>query len=256
VPTRRHRLLLLVLGALLGTACELRTEVDVSVEADGSGEVEVAIGLDDATATERPEVLEDLAFDDLTATGWEVVGPVDEPGGFTWVRVRHDFGAPEDVERLLDQLSADDGPIRGFRVEREDGFASTEYHFGGVVDLTSGAAALTEDPELAEVLGADPAELVEEQLGRAIDEVVQFKVAVRLPGDVESNAPTQTSDGAVWRPSAPDGEAVELVATSTLRRTERIVWAVVGAIAGFALVLFVAVRLVSWRRSRRSPTGS
>ena len=41
------RVLLLVLGALVLGACELRAELNVSVEDDGSGAVEVAVGLDE-----------------------------------------------------------------------------------------------------------------------------------------------------------------------------------------------------------------
>jgi hypothetical protein len=53
-----------------------------------------------------------------------------------------------------------------------------------------------------------------------------------------------------------EDEAVELSASSTLRRNDRIVWLVVAAAAGFALVLFVVVRIVLWRRSRVTVEGS
>jgi hypothetical protein len=99
-------------------------------------------------------------------------------------------------------------------------------------------------------------ELIEERLGRAVDELLQFQVAVRLPGDVSSNAPTQASNGALWRPSVLEEESIELSATSTVRRTERLVWSVVAVLAGFALLLFVLVRVVAWRRSRTVARGS
>lgn len=256
LPALAVRTALVVVCVLVGAGCQLRTEVNLTVEADGSGQVEVAVGLDDDTAGEQPELLEDLVFADLVATGWDVTGPVDEAGEFTWVRVVHDFGAPSDVAPLLDQISAEDGPFRDFRLERDDAFASTEYRFGGVVDFTDGAAALIDDPDLAEALGAEPAALIEDRLGQAIDDVVQVQVAVRLPGDVDSNAPTRATNGAVWRPSVLEREAVELSATSTITRTERLVWAGVAAAAGFALVAFTAIRLVSWRRGRHGAEGS
>lgn len=241
-------LLALVLFALAAGACQLRTDVNITVAGDGSGEVEVAIGLDDDGVDENPELLDALEFGDLADTGWEITGPEREPDGFTRIRVHHDFSRPEEVADLLDQVAGDDGPFRDFAVVREDGFAQTRYRFAGVVDFASGVESLTDDPDLAEALDADPVDLIEDRIGGAVDQILRFQVAVRLPGDVESNAPTQASNGAVWQPSVLERDVVELSATSTIRRSERLVWLGVAVAAGFALVLFVAVRVVQWRR--------
>jgi len=252
LPSHRAlaRVLLLLVAALGLGACELRAELNVSVEDDGSGAVEVAVGLDEDALSRRPDVFDEIDLSDLEGSGWEVTGPDEDAEGITWLRARHGYGAPEEVGPLVDQVAGEDGPLRDFRLVREDAFAETRYDFTGTVDFTAGAGAVATDPELADALGAEPIQLLEERLGAAIDEMVRVQVAVRLPGDVASNAPTQASNGAVWRPSIVEREAVTLEATSTLARTERWIWAGVAVAAGFALVLYVLVQLARWRRRR------
>lgn len=254
--SRAARALLLVAVVLLGAACELRTDVDLTVEPDGSGEIEVAIALDEDGMDENPDLLAELDFSDLEATGWAVDGPDRDPDGFTRIRVRHRFGAPDEVAGLVSEIAGEDGPFQDFSVVREDGFAETRYRFVGVVDFAAGVEGLTDDPALAEALEADPVELIEERLGAAIDQVLRFQVAVRLPGDVESNAPTEATNAAVWRPSVLERETIELRAASSLRRSDRIIWLLVAGVAGSAAVLFVAIRIVWWRRSKRAVPSS
>ena len=248
----RAGLALLVLVALAG--CEVRTELNVTVEDDGSGELELAVALDEEAVSRRPNLLEELDLTDLTDTGWEITGPAEESDGSTWIRARHDFGTPEELGTLVEEVAGERGPFRDFELTQEEDFAERRYEFRGTVDFTAGAGALAEDPELAEALDAEPIELLEQRLGAAIDDMVEVQVAVRMPGSVESNALTQASNGAVWRPSVVEREVVELRATSTVSRSERLVWAGVAAVAGFALVLYVLIRVAGWRRSRRRPT--
>ena len=72
-------------------SCELRTEINVDVAEDGSGTVEVGAGVDDDALDRRPTLLDDLALDDLLATGWTATAPTKEADGLTWVRLRHEF---------------------------------------------------------------------------------------------------------------------------------------------------------------------
>lgn len=248
----RAGLALLVLVALAG--CEVRTELNVAVEDDGSGQVELAVALDEEAVSRRPGLLEEMDLSDLTDTGWEITGPAEEADGLTWIRARHEFGTPEELGILVEEVAGEDGPFRDFRLTQEDEFAERHHHFSGTVDFTAGAGALAEDPELAEALDAEPIELLEQRLGAAIDDMIEVQVAVRMPGSVESNALTQASNGAIWRPSVVEREVVELRATSTVSRSERLVWAGVAAVAAFALVLYVLVRVAAWRRGRRRAT--
>lgn len=242
----------LVLLALAG--CEVRTELNVTVDEDGSGLLELAVGLDEDALSRSPDVLDDLDLSDLSDTGWEVTGPAEESDDYTWIRVAHRFATPEELTTLIQDVAGADGPFRDFRLTRQDEFAESRYRFDGTVDFTAGAGALAADPELAAAIEAEPVELIEERLGAAIDEMVEVQVAVRLPGSVESNALAQASNGAVWRPSVVEREVVELRATGTVSRSERFVWIGVGAVAAFALVLYLLVRAASWRRARRRAT--
>lgn len=255
---RAGRALLLVLAGLLVAGCQVRSELNVTVDEDGSGTVELAVALDEDALSRRPDVLEELDLSDLTGTGWEIAGPEEEVDGWTWLRARHDFGTPEELGVLVQELAGERGPLRDFELRREDEFAETRYAFSGTVDFTAGAAALADDPELAAALEAEPIELLEQRLGTAVDEMIEVQVAVRLPGSVESNAPTQASNGAVWQPSVVEREAVDLAATGTLSRTQRLVWVGVAVAAGFALVLYLLVRVALWRRRRRAeaPTAT
>lgn len=252
-PTVRRplaRLALLLLVGLAAGACEVRTEVNITVRDDGSGVVEVALGLDEEALERRPGVFDELDLSDLEGSGWEVQAPAEE-AGLTWLRVTHRYGAPEEVGPLVEQVAGEDGPLRDVSLVRDDEFAETRYRFAGTVDFTAGAAGLAADPELADALGAEPIELLEERIGAAVDELVQVQVAVRLPGEVTSNAPTQASNGAVWRPSIVEREAVELQASSTLARTERWIWLGVAVAAGLILVLYLLIQVARWRRRRR-----
>lgn len=257
-PVMRWRHLLRTLSLLLVTvtaaACQLTTEVNVAVEADGSGTVEVGVGLDDDALSRRPDVLDELALGDLVDAGWVVTGPAKESDDLTWIRASHGFASPDEVGDLVDQIAGVDGPFRDFAVERDVGFAETRYRFSGTVDFTGGIEGAVADPELAEALGGEPIELLEERLGDTVDRLVAVQVAVRLPGDVDSNATTRANNGAVWRPSVLEPEPLELVATSTVRRNERYVWLAVAVVSGLALVLFLSIRAAAWRRSRR-PSG-
>lgn len=239
-----------VLVALVLAGCQLTAELNVVVEPDGSGTVEIGIGLDDDALERRPDVFDELDVDDLVEAGWVFTGPVRE-GDRTWLRASRDFASPDELGPLIDDVAGTDGPFRDFSLTRESAFAETIYAFRGTVDFAGGLDEITDDPELAEALDAEPVELLEERLGAAIDRLISVQVAVRLPGEVESNATTRASNGAVWSPSVLEEEAIELVATSTVSRSERLVWVAVAVAAGIALVLVLAIRLASWRRSRR-----
>lgn len=247
------RPLCLLLAVLVLAGCRMRVEVGVTVGEDGAGVLEVAVALDPGAVAEVGDVGDQVRVDDLRATGWTVASPAVEDDGWTWLRARHPFGSPEELTGLVAEISGDDGPFRDFRLRREDAFAESRYEFSGVVDFSDGVAAFSDD-EAAEVLDGEPfgvaLEELEAELGAVVDELVGIQVAVRLPGEVTSNATTQAANGAVWQPSVSAEGPVSLVATGVVERTERIVWVVVAGVAGVALLLFLVVRLAIWRRGR------
>ena len=250
--TRRGAALLLAVLVLVLAGCEVRTEIGVEVEEDGSGVVTVAVGLDDDAISRVPQLEQELRLDDLRATGWTITGPTLEADGFTWIRASKPFATPEAASGVLAEVAGTDGPFRDFVVTRQRSFARTDFTFRGTVDFTGGLESFGDEALAAalegEPLGEDVA-AIEERIGQAIDEAFTFRVAVRLPGDLRSsNAPTEAANGAVWEPRLSEGGPIELVAESESTRTRTLVLVAVAVIAAVAALV---VLLVPRRRRRR-----
>lgn len=250
---RAARPLLALLVVVLLAACQVRTEVAIDVAEDGSGTVMVSVGLDPDAASRFPGLADELRVDDLEATGWTITGPAVEEDGFSWVRATKPFATPEEAGAVLAEVAGADGPFRDFAVTRERSFARTEYGFRGVVDFSAEGLASFSDDALAAALDGEPlgesVEAIESRIGAAIDDAFTFRVAVGLPGDVESNAPTTASNGAVWEPRLSEGRAIELEASSEEVRTSTYAF-VAAAVAG-ALALLVVAVVLPLRRARR-----
>lgn len=256
---RRRRLparLVVAAGVLLlCAACQVDVELGVDGREDGTGTLRVEVALDPVAVAAAPDFHEQLRVQDLTDAGWRISTETDRQGGGQSVVATYDFRSPEDAERALGQLSGADGPFRDFDLEIDRTFARTESSFRGTVDLQAGVEGFS-DEQLKErlggsALGFDPAEL-EKASGQALGQIFRFEVAARLPGDVESNAPTTTSNGAVWRPTL--GEEVVLEASSSKLNTRNVMAASVAAVAGvlFVVVVTVQSRLALRRRRRRT----
>jgi hypothetical protein len=228
----------------------VRTRVTVDVAEDGSGTVEVAVGLDPAALEELPDLdgdgartaadLEELVRDDdLVAAGWTVEPAATDGDGTTWVRARRAFGTPEEAETVLAELTGPDGPLRDMRLARSESFGRDRFELSGTVDLRGGLEAFGDEAMAAvlegEPLGEDPA-AIEERLGRPLAEVFTFELTAALPGGTTT-----------WSPRLGEGP-VEVRAESTAYD-----WPVLGlaalAVASFvALVVVLVVRAVRGRR--------
>ena len=245
----------LLLGLVLG-ACRLQLDVNVVVEEDGSGSVEVVIGIDDDGIQRIGGDLEAvLAVDDLQDAGWTIEGPDEEADGFTRVRFRKPFDTPEQATAIVEEIAGADGLFQDFVVTRDSSFARTTWGFTGEVDSSGGAAAFG-DEELAAELDGEPlgqsVEEIEAQLGESLSQVIEVGVAVRLPGEVTSNAPSQTADGARWTAAFGEGP-VAMEATGEESRTTSTVAAVIAATCAVLLLLYGVVRAVRWFRRRHQP---
>lgn len=257
-PAPRRALLVcaLALIPLLLGACRLELDVNVSVEEDGSGSLEVVTTLD-AEALDRVggDLGEVVELDDLRAAGWTVDGPSEEADGRARLAVRRAFGNPEEAAAVFDELNGEDGPFRRFRVRHDTSFARTEWGFSGQIDFSGGIEALG-DERLAEELDGEPvglsAEELEERLGDPLSRLVEVRVRVDLPGEMASNAPIRADNGAEWQVGFGE-RAVDLEAEGTERRLAPIVLAVVAAVLGSALVVGLFVRLAMRVTDRRRP---
>jgi hypothetical protein len=255
---RRRRaplLVALVLAVVALAGCEVRTEVGIDVHEDGSGTVQIGLGLDDDALDRVPGIADELRIDDLRQAGWTVTGPAREADGLTWFRVTKPFGTAEEAGRILDEVAGTDGPFRSFRITRERSFARTRFGFTGDVDFAAGLESYS-DPALTDALDGQPlgeaVADIERRIGASIDRVFTFRIAVRLPGDVSSNAPTKAGNGAVWQPRLSEPGPVHLEASSTTTRWSTILLTALAVAAAVAAVAILAWRPARRRRRRRA----
>lgn len=228
----RRRLLLACLvttAALAGGGCRVDVGLDLEVEGDGTGTVDVVVALDEAAARRVPDLADQLEVDDLVASGWDITGPDPVDGGGVEVRATKPFASLAELDRVIDEVSGEEGPLADLTVSSERSTFSDRWELRGVADLRAGLEAFGDDALRARLggtsLGTSEAEL-EEAAGRPLAEAVRFSVDADLPGGGGSFAPRL-------------GETVELSATSRSWHLPRVVLAVlaVAAVAGAVLVL-------------------
>lgn len=251
---------MLVLVIVFSTgACRVRTDIGIEVKDNGSGTVTVKIGLDDDAMKKAPNFQQSLKVDDLAAHGWTLTGPVKETDGFTYFSASKPFANPDEARRIFLEISGDKGPFRDFNITRSRSFARTKFGFSGTVDFTGGIESFS-DSELAAQLDGKPigddVKAIEQRINDSLDNVFQIRIAVRLPGDVSSNAPGQAANGAVWQPRLSQQGAVALQASSTSIRWVTIIGTAVAVLALVALVVLLGLRLVGSRRRARRPLVS
>jgi hypothetical protein len=220
------------------SACEVATEVTLTVAEDGSGSIDVVVGLDDEALDRVGEPEQLFATADLVDSGWTVSAPTVDDGGFTRVRASRDFGSTNEAEQLLAQVDGAAEVFDEISLVRSDSFTTTTYTFGGVADLSGGLAVFS-DPELAAALDGEPlgesVEAIEERFGAPIPELFSLTVTVDLPGEPADGGASR------WTPEL-GGEPVTMEATSEI--TDRTPWVWVG-VAVAAVV--AAIGLTGWR---------
>jgi hypothetical protein len=260
----RLRLVPLVALVLLGSACEVRTRVQVTVEEDGSGVVEVAVGLDREALARVPDLDDDgtsdvtdlvalVRTDDLEAAGWRVQEPREAGSGTTWIRVSKPFATPSEANAVLAEVSGPSGPLRDLRLSRSTGFASTKLSFSGTADLSGGLEAFG-DSGLSQALDGEPlgedASQIEQRIGEPLADAFRVDVVVDLPGGLSANTDDRAGGAARWSPRL-GSSAEDLSATWSVRHWPVLLLTV---LAGLCIVAGVAaaVRLVL---AGRGPQG-
>lgn len=233
--------LLLVLLAVLVSACTLDVDVHVDVHPDGGGTVEVTAAVD-AGALQRigGDLGAALDLDRLRADGWSIDGPTPTDAGGSSVHLQQSFADPAGADRILAKLAGegDTGPLRDLHVTKGSTALQDRWGFRGVVDLGDDVAVPGVQPSAdGSPLPTDLAQL-EQQLGQSLDRLLRVRIGVRLPGDVDSNATTKADNGAVWQVRFGDGRA-ELEATGTQARTST--YLLVGVVVLLVVVVLVTL---------------
>lgn len=239
-------LAVLIVALAVLTGCQAKLDVVTHVERDGSGYVEVAIGVDDDASRRVGDLDRQLHVDDMRGAGWEIGQQERDAEGFTWIRARKPFSKPSEVGEITDQLSGPDGPFRDFVLTKKSSWKGKEFTYEGTVDLSAGPEAFSDD-ELAEALGGDPfggaLEAVESETGRSVADMVDIRIAVELPAGEGS---WERHD---WNPRFADQAPTEISAKSSEQSTlGRLTTYLLYALSGF-VVLGVAL-VVARRRSR------
>jgi hypothetical protein len=235
--TVRRALVGLVLASVLA-GCQVRTEVDVALQEDGSGAVTVSVTLDAEALARVPQLERELALDDLRGAGWVVTGPDEAADGSATVVATKPFSTPAEAEVVLGEVAG--SLVRDVSVARERSFARSSFAFGATADLSGGLEAFG-DERLAALLDGEPlgedVGAIEQRIGAALDEAFTFRFTARLPGgEVES-----------WEVPL-GGPPVAMAASSETVRTGSVLLV---AVAAVAVVAAFAVLLLPRRRRRR-----
>ena len=261
-PHRLARLLAPVALALVAAAgCEVRTTVDVDVAEDGSGTVEVAVGLDADAMSRIPDLDDDgvsgpadlaalLRVEDMAAAGWDVGEPEapaeGDEGGMTWVRATKPFGTPDEAVAVLSEVTGAEGALRDMSLARSTGFGSTSFDFAGTVDLSGGLEAFG-DAGLAGALDGEPlgedAAAIEQRIGQPLADAFALDLTVALPGSMDAGTGEASGDGVTWSPRLGEG-AVDMAASSQQRDVVALGLAAVAVASGALLVAVLVLRLV------------
>ena len=244
LPSRRARprrwvvLVAAVVGTLALAGCQVEVEVGVAANPDGSGAVEVAVGLDPEAVTRLGDPATALALGDLEGTAWQVSPPAVDEAGVTWVRARRIFEDPAGLTQALGEVAGADGPLAGTSLAVDEGWFTSTAQLQGVVDLSAGLAPYT-DPELDAATGGVPfgglVAQVEADLGVPVSEMID--VTVRWSLGTES---------AVVTPTLGEAAVVTDLAVEQPNNARRI-----GTGVAAGLVVIGGVTLVVWALLRR-----
>lgn len=247
-----------VVAALALGACQVRTDVDVAVEPDGSGTVTVTARLDaDAVEQLGADPADAIRLDDLRAAGWEIDGPRAD-GADTVIEASKPFGRADALGPVMAQLGGADGPFRDWSLATDSSFTVSTYELEGTVHLT-GSLDQFSDTDVAAALDGFALGRSPEEIAAALEadpEAFRLGVEVRLPGSfdhVEGLDAVEDTDG-VARTTIVLGSGEETTTDVVLRSSESdrssVLWMLVGGgLIVCSLVLVITAQRVARRRA-------
>ncbi len=255
--TVARALVLAVVLALVGTACQADVAVEIDVADDGSGVVTAEVVLD-AAATEGLADLDldaTLPLSDLAQAGWEIEPPMPTDDGGTLVTAQKAFGTPSQLAEVLGDLTGDDGVFQDFALTRTQSFGRVDYLLTGTLEPSGGFDSFG-DEELSTALGRSLSSIAVSPPYEASPEDIGFTVTATLPGEFQEEG----SNGAIveqelsvrgtWMTDL-SGTRTDIALQSARRSTAAQVLRGVAVVAAVlaALVLFAQVlRVFSARR--------
>jgi hypothetical protein len=234
-----RRILWVVGPMMLCASCRVDVNVNVAMLDDGSGVVAITAVADAAVVQQAPDLATDLRFDDAKAAGWNVTGPVSEPGGGLRVVLTQAFRTPRQATQILADVSGPNGPLIGITLSRTRDGALTTFELSGNLQVIGGFDAFMDETLLAAV-GAAPyaTELAAAGIQPADAAAISFTAS--LPGNVLHTTSVEQAGTLSWRVPA-DGSQVD-VDTVTEHRDPSNRWAgPLSTGAMIALVVWLAI---------------
>ncbi len=245
---------LIVIVVMLLTACRVDTTVDISMRADGSGQITVTAVADADVVNQAPGLAEDLRFDDAVTAGWIVDGPTDAADGGMQVELTHDFANPEEATALLQSINGSGGPLHGVVLSRTVAEGRTSVSLIGSLRI-DGLAAFA-DPDVLSAIGATPYAEAVAAASVSPSQAIGVTVRATIPGKVNSATGTVT-DGTVSWIVPLDGSQLDLATSVVDDHGSAKIWGLASNAALIGLVVWcvLAAAFIAWvvrQRKRRS----
>ena len=237
------KFLLLFTFLFLIAACKVESSVSVNVEDDGTGSVEVSVGLDNEASRLIGDIEKQLRTEDLVSSGWKVsLSEGQEEKTKIVVSASKNFTNVDSLVSVLEEIA---GPtvFSEISLVSEKSFAKKLWIIEGKINLSDGLA-LFSDPALDEVLGG-------KFFGRNLEDLsflsgcdaicdpadsFLMNFSVSLPGDdTELN-------NAVWTVPLGDPTSTPFSSSSTIDYPKPKAWRTVAYVFFAAALLFLLFR--------------
>jgi hypothetical protein len=260
----RHRarswrlLAVAIAAATIGTGCRVDVTVDVSMEQDGSGTLDVVLVADAEVVSQAGGLEDDLRFDDLVDAGWEVVDPLPTEDGGLQLTLTHAFAAPEELTALLASLNGTDGPFKTVSFRRTASTSDIAFTITGTGRVDAGLASFA-DADLVAAVGATPYAEDVAIAGLSQSEAVVLTLRVDLPGDTERTTGTET-DGTISWVIPLDSRPIDLATATSLGLDGGGGWSIAASVlqvlfVGWLVVAGVVLAYVGLARRRRGSSS-
>jgi hypothetical protein len=224
------RRLVALLAVLVLAGCRVDVAVDLTLGADGTGELAVTATADAEVVERAPGLAGDLRFDDAEAAGWIVTGPDPTDEGGLTVTLRHPVTSAEEATNLLASLGP---PFVDPRLARTADGDEVAWTLDGTLTLPAGFDSFA-DSELLAAVGGTP--FADDLAGTAPADSMSVVLRADLPGEVEQTTGDRR-DGALEWDAPLDGSTVDLDTRTVQRPASGGAWA--GPLSVLALVLLM-----------------
>jgi hypothetical protein len=232
-----RRLVALLFGVIVLSACRLDVVVSVEMEPDGTGVVTVDAVADAELVAQVPELVDDLRLDDAEANGWIVEGPIVDDAGNLSITLTHAFASATELANVLNSIGP---PLTDMAAARtfDEVTEQTTNAVDGTLTLQNGFDAFA-DAELVAAVGGLPFGEEIAASGLTPAEAMSFTYRVSLPGELVASEGVEVSDGVIEWTAALDGSSADLL-VQTVQRPPGSGNSWAGPLSSIAFILLIA----------------